>query len=115
MWELVARSQPFSEYDTTYKSGPTIKLEDDIVQIHLRPTIPSHANDTLKTLIAACWDPVPSARPSFNEILRKLGGEEEVFVAPNLLSRDVTAATGFGEGEVGGKLGVEVEKVNQVA
>ena len=31
LWELIARTNPFSEFDREYKSGPMVKLEDDIV------------------------------------------------------------------------------------
>ncbi|MDP2438493.1 MAG: protein kinase [archaeon] len=43
-----------------------------IVRDGLRPDIPSSCDPALASLMASCWDPLPSSRPSFDRIARDL-------------------------------------------
>jgi len=67
LWELLTRQEPFANYNSfdKFKEAVCIKKE--------RPTIPKETVTSLTDLISSTWSPEPVERPSFTEIIDKLG------------------------------------------
>jgi len=66
LWELYTMQEPYM--------GLFESLEELIEAVALdgeRPEIPNDCPPILKKLIVSCWQDVPSARPSFEDILRE--------------------------------------------
>lgn len=65
LWEIVTRKPPFEHHRhfETFKHAICVQ--------HERPIIPHDLEPSLSALIAECWDPVPSRRPSFEEITNR--------------------------------------------
>jgi len=70
LWELIARSAPYGEYDIA-KSAFMAQFEDEIIR-GLRPTIPNHCPPNFSKLIQECWQDDPDCRPNFGTILASL-------------------------------------------
>jgi len=66
LWEILTREEPFAQY-TSFD-----KFKDAVCVRHERPEIPNDTVPSLKELITMCWDPEPSKRPSFKEIITRL-------------------------------------------
>jgi len=66
LWEIFTREEPFAEYQSFDK------FKDAVCHRHERPVIPADCVSSLRDLMVACWDPVPSKRPAFSEIISKL-------------------------------------------
>ena len=86
LWEIVTSLIPFDEYyfDKRFgkKIGPgesidnydinVITIKKAIINDHLRPSIPSHVPDRIKSIILSCWKNNPNDRPSFDFIVKEL-------------------------------------------
>jgi len=68
LWEIFTGQHPFAEFNIKW----THVLEDKIVDEHLRPSFPSDCPPDYAALTKRSWDPIPSARPSFEEIVMEL-------------------------------------------
>lgn len=66
LWELLTAGDPLH-------SVPRLMLAQQVVVNHLRPAFPPGAPPGYVALAQRCWDPLPSARPSFSEVLSCLG------------------------------------------
>ena len=74
-YEVFARKIPFCEYYEQFLRNGHFNKWGCIAQIindHLRPTLPSTVPGKLRRLIEQCWSSEPSARPSFGIIVSTL-------------------------------------------
>lgn len=65
LWELIARDHP-------YAGLTPIQAAFSVAKHDLRPIIPGGVHPRLKALMTRCWHPAPSARPSFDDIVKLL-------------------------------------------
>lgn len=68
LWEIVTRQTP-------YKGMTTPQIINTVTILNQRPNqqlIPYDTNETIRQLIAQCWQKNPAARPSFADILDQL-------------------------------------------
>lgn len=97
LWELVTRQFPFDEYLTEKKftfvnpKGETVfrveAMKKAIKFDHLRPNIPD-AHPLISLIIKDCIRPLPSDRPSFNQILDLLyNGSGQLSVLDPIIPR----------------------------
>ena len=80
MWEIITLLRPFEEYDDIFNGKPASFFKKAVID-GLRPTIPKSCNKKLSHLIESCWNPKPSKRPDFIEIVRIL---KEIIVEMNI-------------------------------
>ena len=50
-------------------------LQNRLMNRNFRPALPKQLYPSLKKLIGECWDNTPANRPTFDDIVRRLGGE----------------------------------------
>lgn len=48
------------------------EVSQEVLTNHLRPTIPKNTPEQFAKLMKLCWEPVPSKRPNFKEIIKQL-------------------------------------------
>jgi len=63
LWEIVTLQEPFPHMHSY------TEFRKAVCRYHERPPIPDNTHPTLAALIANCWDPDPTKRPSFEQIL----------------------------------------------
>eukprot|EP01117_Protostelium_nocturnum_P000457 TRINITY_DN1052_c0_g1_i1.p1 TRINITY_DN1052_c0_g1~~TRINITY_DN1052_c0_g1_i1.p1 ORF type:complete len:1229 (+),score=344.14 TRINITY_DN1052_c0_g1_i1:112-3798(+) len=68
VWEILTVSDPFPEH-TPMECAFMVVVEDK------RLIIPSGTDPTLASIMAACWDRDPEARPEMSQIYTQLGGD----------------------------------------
>lgn len=66
LWEFCTRSIPFS-------GMAPVQVGIAVLTKQLRPSIPDSCPPAYSQLIQECWHQDPSNRPSFREILERLG------------------------------------------
>lgn len=66
LWELVTRECPYNHIPSSVQVAVAV-LKDGI-----RPLVPPSTPSALASLMQACWDPVPEARPSMEQVLEAL-------------------------------------------
>eukprot|EP01006_Ploeotia_vitrea_P022552 TRINITY_DN54962_c0_g1_i1.p1 TRINITY_DN54962_c0_g1~~TRINITY_DN54962_c0_g1_i1.p1 ORF type:complete len:777 (+),score=416.56 TRINITY_DN54962_c0_g1_i1:39-2333(+) len=72
LWELYTRRIPYRRRQL----NPSI-LVVKVVREDLRPHIPSQCPASYKMLMQMCWDPKPTKRPSFRQVIRILQSFQE--------------------------------------
>ncbi|KAL6073683.1 Myotubularin-like phosphatase domain [Balamuthia mandrillaris] len=85
MWEVISLQHPFKEYTAEYDADS--RLEDAIIQ-GLRPSVTfpeASESPEYMSLMQACWDDDPSARPDFATIIQRLEAIQRQ-LAPDTLS-----------------------------
>jgi serine/threonine protein kinase len=68
LWELMTHKDPYPEINTFGE------MLEKVCKQHHRPAIPESCPPTLRALMEKCWDPVPSKRPSFVDVLSEIDG-----------------------------------------
>jgi serine/threonine protein kinase len=71
LWEILTRTEAFSHHNEINRFAQAICRHRE------RPAIPPDTPESLRTLMTACWDHEPQARPNFSEIVPRL----EVIIA----------------------------------
>ena len=73
MWEILSGEPPFidREYDQY--------LMRDISSNQLRPPIPQYAPEPYVTLMKQCWDPIPTNRPTAEELSSQIWDWYDIF------------------------------------
>jgi len=66
LWELLTRKEPFAHHSNYSKFRKAVCVKNE------RPEIPEETEPSLRSLIQRCWDPDPSLRPSFKQIIPSL-------------------------------------------
>ena len=97
LWEMVSLKVPYLDKKFT-------RLEDIVEYVVVqenRPEMPAECPQELAALIRKCWSPVPSERPSFNDIIEG-GVLDEVFV-DQLIGEKNKAARKFWKRSFGGR------------
>ena len=82
LYELYTATQAFKNIPLTF-------LGHKVSQDHLRPMFPPNTPRGYRDLAEACWDPIPSLRPTFDEVvstLTRLKGEESGEIMPERTS-----------------------------
>eukprot|EP01105_Mastigella_eilhardi_P010883 TRINITY_DN2519_c0_g1_i3.p1 TRINITY_DN2519_c0_g1~~TRINITY_DN2519_c0_g1_i3.p1 ORF type:complete len:619 (-),score=73.65 TRINITY_DN2519_c0_g1_i3:130-1923(-) len=69
LWEMCTRQRAFENY---WRKNSLPALICAVCERQERPPIGEDCPASLKTLIEKCWRPLPSKRPSFNSIVKKL-------------------------------------------
>ncbi|KAK3099351.1 hypothetical protein FSP39_003147 [Pinctada imbricata] len=64
LWEMLTRKQPYE--------GCSVFQVLERTRLNKRPEIPENVPKELSDFIKQCWDPLPSRRPPFKEILHHL-------------------------------------------
>lgn len=67
VWQLLTREVPFHGYSQV-QAATMVALD------HARPPFPHGIPDLVRSLISEGWDKTPKARPSFEDIAKRLGG-----------------------------------------
>lgn len=77
LWELVARDAPYRELDNE-------ELMVALRNHKLRPEVPKWTPEAYKLLMERCWSDLPSARPTFDQVVKllKILEEKHVFSWP---------------------------------
>lgn len=65
-YELVSGRIPFEDYTNRPSEGFHLVLKGD------RPELPPDLDPLVRGIITSCWDPIPSKRPSFEDITEEL-------------------------------------------
>jgi hypothetical protein len=68
-----------------YKSIGQKNMVTMVVQQHYREQIPAYTPENLENMIKNCWDPIPSNRPFFADILQTLTRTDFLGSPPRLL------------------------------
>lgn len=68
LWELFTTRSPYEDLELESLE----ELIEEICYKHTREKIPANCPPTLKQLIEACWQPTPSNRPTFLQIISQL-------------------------------------------
>ena len=71
MWEILTGKEPYNHIDSVEKLVRFVCHEEG------RPPIPEQWPNSLKELIACCWDTNPEERNSFEQIVSKMQGKKE--------------------------------------
>jgi len=66
LWEILTRQEPFAEFDNFEEFRTAVCLH------HRRPLIPPDTLPSIRILIESCWQPDPSRRPKFTDIVNAL-------------------------------------------
>ncbi len=66
VWEIMSRKNPY--FDAEHIDSVPVR----VVLQQLRPTLPSGTTGDIKDLITDLWAPIPSDRPTFMEISKRL-------------------------------------------
>ena len=80
LWECVARDVP-------YANMPPFQVVFAVGTRGLRPDLPADCPAAIGALIEACWAESPEERPSFDDVLARLGALEASWIkakAPRL-------------------------------
>ena len=80
LFELFTAAQAFRNIHHAF-------LAHKVANDHLRPMFPPGTPSGYKDLAEACWDPVPSARPTFDSVVATLRGLQSNESAPVATSR----------------------------
>jgi len=76
LWEIESRKSPFTKLSNTLSIIYAITHKDE------RPIIPEKCDKNLKDLMTKCWDPNPTNRPTFSEIVDRLTAIENEQATP---------------------------------
>ena len=71
LWEIYTRQIPYNQM-------VPIQAAVAVMNKGLRPELPAHTPPTYRTLVHECWDQNPNLRPSFDQILVRLGKFEDL-------------------------------------
>ena len=71
LWEIYTRQIPYNQM-------VPIQAAVAVMNKGLRPELPAHTPPTYRTLVHECWDQNPNLRPSFDQILVRLGQFEDL-------------------------------------
>ncbi|KAK8573320.1 hypothetical protein V6N13_100122 [Hibiscus sabdariffa] len=75
MWEILTEEEPYANMHCGAIIG-------GIVKNTLRPPVPEHCDPDWRKLMEQCWSPDPESRPSFTEIVNRLGSMSRLVSAP---------------------------------